>query len=497
MKKVCSKIIIWLLVLSFFIEATPVWALTKEENIYTKLNSDGTINSTFVYEHLYGTSDKMLKDKSSLSNIENINGKEKYSLEDNELTWEANGNDIYYTGTTNKDLPISMSIKYYLDDEEYQKALQKWNDTLDNYENQLDSMSENIDLIKSEIEKAGNTDIATSLSSGFNINMPGCIYFKSNNEYDTIDDFWNYLLNTDVLVGLGVDQGIFKVLSMLSEEESDGGYIDILKQEFDRLIGDFEARGMNSQDVVKFFNMIDSQGACTYAQTVLNIIHKYKDNPDYFEEKFGFPLYVQTGNESRINSAELLADLYLYMNDKNRETETGKVGSLWDTSDSFTFTGESAENQVYLSPDENTEILMKEYLKSHGIDAEYNMDVFYNRTEQIYTQYSDKVMLGTRICEVIDNPDTSLSINYGNGADNPGTNNSGQAIPIYRMDPSTQNVDYSNPIIIDGNHALNAVSYSNDGVIVNTWGELYTMKWDDIFDGGGRMILSETSIVER
>ncbi len=122
MKKVCSKIIIWLLVLSFFIEATPVWALTKEENIYTKLNSDGTINSTFVYEHLYGTSDKILKDKSSLSNIENINGKEKYSLEDNELTWEANGNDIYYTGTTNKNLPISMSIKYYLDDEEYQAS---------------------------------------------------------------------------------------------------------------------------------------------------------------------------------------------------------------------------------------------------------------------------------------------------------------------------------------------------------------------------------------
>ena len=119
MKRIFSKTMIWLLVFSFIIDATPVWALTKEENIYTKLNSDGSVNNTYVYEHLYGFDNNIVKDKSSLNNIENVSGKEKYSKDNEDLTWEANGNDIYYTGTTNKDLPISMSIKYYLNGKEY------------------------------------------------------------------------------------------------------------------------------------------------------------------------------------------------------------------------------------------------------------------------------------------------------------------------------------------------------------------------------------------
>lgn len=119
MKKVLTKLTIWILVFSFFIEATPVWALTKEENIYTKLNSNGRVNNSYVYEHIYGSSNNLIQDKSSLSNIENISGKEKYIKDDKNLTWEANGNDIYYTGTIAKDLPISMNIKYYLNDEEF------------------------------------------------------------------------------------------------------------------------------------------------------------------------------------------------------------------------------------------------------------------------------------------------------------------------------------------------------------------------------------------
>ena len=120
MKKIIKKLIVWILTLSFFIEATPVYALVKEETIYAKLNSNGTISSTSVYEHLYGSNDDVYKDKSLLNNITNVNGDEKYSKKDNEITWEAKGNDIYYNGTTDKDLPISLDIKYYLDGKEYE-----------------------------------------------------------------------------------------------------------------------------------------------------------------------------------------------------------------------------------------------------------------------------------------------------------------------------------------------------------------------------------------
>lgn len=120
MKKIFKKSIIWLLIVSSFIEATPVWALTKEENIYTKLNSNGTVTSKVIYEHLKGFNSPIVNDKTLLNNINNINGNEDYTKEGNKLTWTTKGNDIYYTGTTDKELPIKVNVKYYLDNKEYQ-----------------------------------------------------------------------------------------------------------------------------------------------------------------------------------------------------------------------------------------------------------------------------------------------------------------------------------------------------------------------------------------
>ena len=66
MNKLFKKVLIWILIISLFIEITPVWALTKEENIYAKLNSDGTINNTYINEHLYDYDTELVEDKSFL-----------------------------------------------------------------------------------------------------------------------------------------------------------------------------------------------------------------------------------------------------------------------------------------------------------------------------------------------------------------------------------------------------------------------------------------------
>ena len=96
MKKVFSKIVTWSLVLSLFLEATPVWALTKDETIYAKLNSDGSTNSVTVSEHLNDNGSIKIIDRSHLNNIKNVNGNEEFSEQNDKLIWEAKGNDIYY-----------------------------------------------------------------------------------------------------------------------------------------------------------------------------------------------------------------------------------------------------------------------------------------------------------------------------------------------------------------------------------------------------------------
>jgi putative membrane protein len=116
---VLKKVIVWSLIASLFMEATPVWALTKNETIYANINSDGSPKKTIVSEHISDNGNNILVDKSKLENIKNVNGKESFKKENKNIVWETNGKDIYYQGETKEQLPIELNVNYYLDDKEY------------------------------------------------------------------------------------------------------------------------------------------------------------------------------------------------------------------------------------------------------------------------------------------------------------------------------------------------------------------------------------------
>ncbi len=91
---------------------------SQEETIYAKLQPDGSLDYTSVSKHLFNSNrSNILNDTSILQNIENINGFETYKIENNQVSWQANGNDIYYKGQTEKSLPISLELTYKLNDE--------------------------------------------------------------------------------------------------------------------------------------------------------------------------------------------------------------------------------------------------------------------------------------------------------------------------------------------------------------------------------------------
>lgn len=116
--KKLQKIAIWGLIFGMTFEAAPVWALTKEETIYTKLNSDGSTKEVVVSEHLSDYGDSSITDKSRLENIVNVGGDETYTTSNGNIVWETNGKDIYYQGTTKEEMPIGVQLKYYLDGKE-------------------------------------------------------------------------------------------------------------------------------------------------------------------------------------------------------------------------------------------------------------------------------------------------------------------------------------------------------------------------------------------
>ncbi len=109
-------------VVAFTMSAAPVFAATdsgnaKDETVYVVTESDGSQSDIIVSDHLKNKSGKdTIKDISTLSDIENVKGEEKFKREDDgTLSWNAKGKDIYYQGKTDKEAPISMDVKYYLD----------------------------------------------------------------------------------------------------------------------------------------------------------------------------------------------------------------------------------------------------------------------------------------------------------------------------------------------------------------------------------------------
>ncbi len=118
MKKIINKIMVYGVITGLLLEAFPVWAISKEESIYAKLNNDGQVNKVIVSEHLKLNEETEIQDKTKLENIKNIGGNEKYTLDNGKLVWESNGKDIYYQGTTKEELPISLKVTYYFNGEE-------------------------------------------------------------------------------------------------------------------------------------------------------------------------------------------------------------------------------------------------------------------------------------------------------------------------------------------------------------------------------------------
>lgn len=95
------------------------YAMSQDETVYAKLHTDGATNYISVTEHLLNDGKtSQLSDQTILENIENLNGFEGFVFDGENLIWDTNGNDIYYSGTTTKELPIQLQITYKLNDEE-------------------------------------------------------------------------------------------------------------------------------------------------------------------------------------------------------------------------------------------------------------------------------------------------------------------------------------------------------------------------------------------
>ena len=93
--------------------------ISKDETVYVLAGADGSAEKIIVSDWLKNSlGSDTLSDKSELRDIENVKGDESFSASSGgEMIWNAEGGDIYYQGSTEKALPVDMSVTYTLDGE--------------------------------------------------------------------------------------------------------------------------------------------------------------------------------------------------------------------------------------------------------------------------------------------------------------------------------------------------------------------------------------------
>lgn len=90
----------------------------KEETVYVDADEYGSPYKIEVETTLKHGTEDTIEDINALDNVVNKSGDEEYTIEDGKIIFENHGEDITYKGTTNKELPVSISFTYYLDGKE-------------------------------------------------------------------------------------------------------------------------------------------------------------------------------------------------------------------------------------------------------------------------------------------------------------------------------------------------------------------------------------------
>ena len=79
--------------------------------------ADGSAKKIIVSDWIKNTAgSSSLDDSTELKDVTNVKGEQGYTMNgDNARIWDAAGGDIYYQGSIEKDLPVSLKVSYQLD----------------------------------------------------------------------------------------------------------------------------------------------------------------------------------------------------------------------------------------------------------------------------------------------------------------------------------------------------------------------------------------------
>ena len=90
----------------------------KEETVHVKADAGGSVTEVKVDNvlHVYDTDE--VTDVSELDGIHNTEGDEDFRQDGSDLAWQNLGSDIKYEGSSDREVPVGVTVTYWLDDQE-------------------------------------------------------------------------------------------------------------------------------------------------------------------------------------------------------------------------------------------------------------------------------------------------------------------------------------------------------------------------------------------
>lgn len=119
-KTMCLPLIIFFMISMTGFKAEP--AITKNETVYIILDHDGSVKDERVVNRVSGVNGNLnWIDFGKYNEVQNMVSEYVPVISGDEISWPMTileMGDLYYQGITNKDLPVEVDIKYYLDGKE-------------------------------------------------------------------------------------------------------------------------------------------------------------------------------------------------------------------------------------------------------------------------------------------------------------------------------------------------------------------------------------------
>ncbi len=250
-----------------------------------------------------------------------------------------------------------------------------------------------------------------------------------------------------------------RMASKMFERKVDSRYMAALNK--------LVSHGTNIKTAQAILECIDTTGVCSYASVANLIVDVYKDNPSQFKKDFGFDLYTYENGHKEINSTELLADMYVYI---NSNLCGGKLFTITNGKVTTNTTVINTEKQTFLSSNQGFESsLVNKYLHSKNPNVSVNV----TSASQFYADgvNSEIDNIKTAIVRAIqEGKQVTLGVYRTKGSEYKFLDENG----VKRE----STVDWSEG---DG-HAVYVTGVTDNGVVVSTWGKRRIIPFSDFIN---------------